>query len=197
MYITITQFLKETIPLFELFDVGEEFELNDGCILAINEPRPNDIKKLQEYIVNRTYLGFDTKEDAKWLMWIGSVDPMQLFTSDLQVRKDLHPVVIQSLTGVKKDELISRMGPWRCEDAAYIGNLCLLQHLHKEGYLWNEMSCYNAALNGHLEVLKYLRKKCPWNKDVCFVAAKFGRLDVLKYIRKKGCSWDEHLFCGG
>ena len=142
MSIIVTQKLKETIPFFELFTEGEEVKLDSSVIhtiSTIDEPRPDDVDKLQTYIVNRAYLGFDVIEDAKWLMWVGSVDPMQLFTPDLRVRSDLHPVVIRALNLVKRDELVSCMGPWRCEDAASIGNLYLLSFLH-------------------IEIVKYLRE---------------------------------------
>ena len=66
MSIVVSQTLKETIPFFEFFK-GEEVKLEESVINTINttnEPRPDDIKKLQEYIVNRAYLGFDVLEDA-------------------------------------------------------------------------------------------------------------------------------------
>ena len=191
MNIVVTRDLKETVPFFEFLTEGETIPLNDDVVEAIYRPRPKNFDKLQRYIVNRVYLGFDVLEDAKWLMWVGSVDPSQLFTPDLQVRKDLHPIVINMLNLVKRDELVSRMGPWRCEDAAAIGNLYLLRHLRGEGYSWNVESCFAAAENGHLEVLKYLIKSnCPWNQKlgcslsnlIYELAVKNGHLDVLKYL---------------
>ena len=50
------------------------------------------------------------------------------------------------------------------------------RHL-KEGCLWNEETSENAALGGHLHVLKWLRKKgCPWDKRTCSEAARGGHL---------------------
>ena len=115
---------------------------------------------------------------------------MQLFTSVLQVRNDLHPVIIQALNVVKRDELFSRMGPWRCEDAAVIGNLYLLQHLRNKEYPWNE-DTFGAAISGHLEILKYLHENgCPWDVLTPIGAAENGYLEVLKYLHENGCPWE-------
>lgn len=122
----ITQEIKETIPLFELCKVEEEIELSERCIDAINKPRPDDFDKLMQYIIDRSYLGFDDYEDTTLLMWIGSTDPMGLFTPDLQIRTDLHGVIRESLKRQNYESYISRMGPWRCQDAALIGNFHLL-----------------------------------------------------------------------
>lgn len=44
-----------------------------------------------------------------------------------------------------------------------------------------KITCYSAAVNGHLEVLKWARsQKCPWDKDQCLLSAKGN---VLEWIR--------------
>ena len=49
----------------------------------------------------------------------------------------------------------------------------------------------NAALNGHLEVLKWARENgCEWNSNTCANAALNGHLEVLKWARENGCEWD-------
>ena len=60
----------------------------------------------------------------------------------------------------------------------------------------------SAAMNGQLEVLKWLRKEndppCPWMEDTCTVAATSGRLEVLEWLRKENdppCPWDR-VKCG-
>ena len=51
--------------------------------------------------------------------------------------------------------------------------------------------CANAALNGHLEMLKWARENgCDWNSDTCANAAINGHLEVLKWARENGCQWD-------
>ena len=56
----------------------------------------------------------------------------------------------------------------------------------------NESTCRSAAWEGHLEVLKWLRRQgCPWNEYACIYAAKGGHLETLKWLRSEGCPWDE------
>ena len=52
-----------------------------------------------------------------------------------------------------------------------------------------------AAMNGHLEVLKYLVEvhEAPLNRDVGFRAAWKGHLHILQYLRTNTtCEWDRH-----
>lgn len=56
--------------------------------------------------------------------------------------------------------------------------------------------CANAAENGHLEVLKYLRENgCQWGRDVCSSAACGGHFEVLKWCVANGCPWDNVFSC--
>ena len=42
-----------------------------------------------------------------------------------------------------------------CRDAAATGNLSKLKRLHRAGRPWDETTCYEAAINGHVECLRY------------------------------------------
>ena len=54
------------------------------------------------------------------------------------------------------------------------------------------MTCVYAAVNGHLEILKWARENgCPWDKCTCTYAASNGHLEVLKWARENGCPWDK------
>ena len=62
-----------------------------------------------------------------------------------------------------------------CLNAAAEGHLDVLQYLRglADPFPWDEQVCYMAAVNGHLEVLNCLRELgCPWRKDLCLVAAR-------------------------
>ena len=49
------------------------------------------------------------------------------------------------------------------------------------------MTCSEAALNGHLECLKYAHESgCPWSEWTCTRAAEGGHLECLKYLAKTG-----------
>ncbi|CAB9500184.1 ankyrin repeat protein [Seminavis robusta] len=67
---------------------------------------------------------------------------------------------------------------------------------NKQNCPWNESATANAALNGHLKTLKWLRaNNCPWNERTCTNAAKNGHLHVLQYARDNHCPWNEHYLC--
>ena len=70
--------------------------------------------------------------------------------------------------------------------------LNVLQWGHDLGYDLDEMfdkyTITDAALNGHLEVVKYLRKLgILWNEMTCSNAAKNGHLEFLKWARANQC----------
>ena len=74
------------------------------------------------------------------------------------------------------------------------GKLELLEFLRGKGCPWDEWTCEFAALNGHLECLKYAREK--WMSLECsdlFAGCQKGHLDCLKYAHENGCPWDEGL----
>ena len=53
---------------------------------------------------------------------------------------------------------------------------------------WNELACTEAAKNGHLEVLIWLRdNNCPWNEYACTFAAASGHLEVLIWLHTNNC----------
>ena len=53
------------------------------------------------------------------------------------------------------------------------------------------MVCCNAALNGHLECLKYAHENdCSWDKWTCNNALFNNHLDCLRYAYENGCEWE-------
>lgn len=53
-----------------------------------------------------------------------------------------------------------------------------------------------AALQGHLLVLKYLRKlvpPCPLDFKTCNAASRGNQFEILKWLRKKGCQMNENV----
>ncbi|WZN66043.1 putative ankyrin repeat protein [Chloropicon roscoffensis] len=76
------------------------------------------------------------------------------------------------------------------------GSVKVLEDLRGKGYEFNEETCREAAEEGHLEALKFLRgldPPCPWDWGACSGAAGDGRLEVLKWARAQEppCPWDE------
>ena len=79
-----------------------------------------------------------------------------------------------------------------CQDAAANGELAALKYLRSRNAPWDEATCASAAWVGNLDILKWARKNgCPWDKRTCDHAARNGHLELLKWARKNGASWDE------
>ena len=80
---------------------------------------------------------------------------------------------------------------WTCANAAKNGHLEVLKWLRENGCPWDDWTCLYAAEYGHLEVLKWVRENgCPWDEDTCALAAWNGHLEVLKWARENGCPWN-------
>ena len=74
-----------------------------------------------------------------------------------------------------------------CACAALEGHLEVLKYLHEEAKApWDWNTAYRAAINGHLHILEYLveRKYDQFDVDACRGAAMEGQLDCLKYLRE-------------
>lgn len=80
-----------------------------------------------------------------------------------------------------------------CKEAAANGHLAVLKWMRlQEGFKsWDSGICNDAARNGHLEVLQWLRQEgCDWDANVCSFAALNGHLKVLQWSHQNGCEWD-------
>ena len=74
-----------------------------------------------------------------------------------------------------------------CACAALEGHLEVLKYLHEEVKApWDSLTARWAALNGHLHILEYLveRKFDKYSGFECQCAAKNGHLDCLKYLHE-------------
>ena len=79
-------------------------------------------------------------------------------------------------------------------NAAWSGNLELVQGLQREGCAWDWMACSNAVDQGHVELLRWARENGYDRKwDMCSHAASGGRLEILQWLRAEGCPWDHNV----
>ena len=125
--------------------------------------------------------------------------PPELLRLVLLELDDLSLIVFARAAGAcwraVKDARLSRSPrgiPGWCEQAARDGRLRVLQYLREEGCPWDMWTCYSAAQYGHLECLRYARENgCPWDEETCSRAASGGRLECLRYLHENGCPWDE------
>ncbi|GMH93436.1 hypothetical protein TrST_g7471 [Triparma strigata] len=69
------------------------------------------------------------------------------------------------------------------------GNIELLRWLREEKEVpWDGQACYEAAKEGHLEVLQWARENgAPWDDQTCAFAAQGGHLRVLQWAVEHGC----------
>ena len=76
------------------------------------------------------------------------------------------------------------------EKAIQLADLSGMQLLHQRGDLDEDSDslCKWAALQGQLEILKWLRENdFPWDSETCEFAAMNGHLEVLQRARAHGC----------
>eukprot|EP01113_Clastostelium_recurvatum_P037854 TRINITY_DN5578_c0_g1_i1.p1 TRINITY_DN5578_c0_g1~~TRINITY_DN5578_c0_g1_i1.p1 ORF type:complete len:232 (+),score=12.34 TRINITY_DN5578_c0_g1_i1:12-707(+) len=74
--------------------------------------------------------------------------------------------------------------------AAAIGDLGLLQYMHRDGLELNTPGLTLSAAK-HLPCLRYLHEHgCPWDEDTCKQAAFHGSIASLRYAHEHGCPWD-------
>ncbi len=73
---------------------------------------------------------------------------------------------------------------WTINAAAKRGNLEMVKYCVANECPIKVFACANAAFNGHLEVLKYLREtaKAPWAEGTASLAAANGHLHILEYL---------------
>ena len=78
--------------------------------------------------------------------------------------------------------------------AAEQGNLEMVKYCVANECPIDEWACADAAENGHLECLKYLREeaKAPWDWRTASWAAENGHLHILEYlVERKYDQYDE------
>ena len=76
--------------------------------------------------------------------------------------------------------------------AAAQGNLEMVKYCAENECPIDKEACAQAAQNGHLDVLKYLREeaKAPWDSDTADGAALNGHLHILEYLVER--KYDEY-----
>jgi len=87
------------------------------------------------------------------------------------------------------NDTINRLGFWAragdCDEAAKIGRLDILQYAYSKGVTITEAAARNAAENGHLHILKWMRNALGASvvhAEVAFQhAVRRGQLEVLKW----------------
>ena len=105
---------------------------------------------------------------------------------------------------IETDEFVHSLEGWAAEG----GHLACLEYLVRRNRGSESQSlppppcdvCYIAAINGHVECLRYAHQNgFPWDSNGrdqnCFDAAIIGgNLDCVKYCRDNNCAWDRDTY---
>jgi hypothetical protein len=68
----------------------------------------------------------------------------------------------------------------------------MLKWLHSQGCPWDEETCRDAAVNGHLEVLQFLHSQdCPWNLTIYEAAALSPNVKMQQWAQDNLKARDE------
>ena len=84
---------------------------------------------------------------------------------------------------------------WTIDAAAHQGNLEMVKYCVATECPIGKNACTNAASEGHLECLKYLREeaKAPWDYEVLHFAHANKHLECLRYAIEKKCpGWSSY-----
>jgi len=87
---------------------------------------------------------------------------------------------------------------WTITRAARQGNLEMVKYCVANECRIDKSACAFAALEGHLEVLKYLREEAeaPWDWYTATWAAQYGHLHILEYlVEREFDEFDEFSCC--
>jgi hypothetical protein len=81
--------------------------------------------------------------------------------------------------------------------AAASGSVPMLQWLKAQDIVFTAATMFNAASNGHTAACKHLRftEQCDWNIDACMAAALNSHLDTLKWLQEHGCPCEFQRVC--
>lgn len=84
----------------------------------------------------------------------------------------------------------STCGKHLCFNAAENGHLEILKWARSNGFGWNLGVCKVAAQNGHLEVLEWaMLNGCEYDSDICSIIAQYGHVRILEWLKSYYHNW--------
>ena len=71
----------------------------------------------------------------------------------------------------------------------------VIKLFQKKQYPSNSSACAQAAREGDLRLLRWLRfQGYPWDEKTCTAAVRNDDLDILKYAHENGCEWTKETY---
>ena len=180
---------KHILPRLNANDIKFLHEVNSETRkLVKRSTRADDLKKgfKVKEMSSISTLEFAWENKSLWPRW-WSAD--ELFCSQVARTNKLE------LLKWAQEEKKCKWNKSTIEVAAFIGNLEMVKYCVANECPIDERACENAAENGHLEVLKYLREeaKAPWIWTTASSAARNGHLQILEYlVERKYDKYDEY-----
>ena len=105
--------------------------------------------------------------------------------------------ILKYLNGTRNRNSCDYLFHYACRDAAANGHLDVLRYLREHFCLWDEYTYLGAAKGGHLDIIKYLHEnKCPSDLDgyALKYAATNGDLVMIKYLHEIRFPWNTRVF---
>jgi len=173
----------QILPRLNATDIKFLYEVNSETRKLIKRsPRAGDLKKKFKVREMSSILTLEVAWENKslWPRWWDE----SFFCYEVAQTNKLE------LLKWAREEKKCEWDEWTMDAAAYRGNLEMVKYCVANECPIDWRACAQAAGNGHLEVLKYLREeaKAPWDWRTAAWAAGNGHLHILEYLveRKYG-----------
>ena len=176
---------KHIIPRLNATDVKFLYEVNtETRKLVKRSSRASDLKEMfkvrEMSSISTLEVAWENK--SLWPRWWDETDFCQKVakTNKLELLKWI------------REEKECRWHEWTINAAAEQGNLEMVKYCVANQCPIDEDLCAFAAIQGQLEVLKYLHEdvKAPWDWETAYFAAQNGHLHILEYLVER--KYDEY-----
>jgi len=180
----------------ELFKtLTTEFEEDDNSMVGIDRQFldfPTSVKTyvdVKKWLDHYHYWMMKELPDEVYLFVLSESDKTEWKSDDFHEFPELEWVITKNIS----QETITEKQKETCFEKGFIK---IIQHLELKKN--NRNYCKQAALNGHLECLRYAHENnCPWGdwgEGICSCAAKNGHLECLRYAHENGCPWNKYTY---
>ena len=116
--------------------------------------------------------------------------PIYIFVQTIPLFKWIIENELNDTKSLTKYGIREQLCPW----ASYCGKLDILKYAVENNFKLNVFVSDNAAINGHIHILKWLHKKCPWDEHTINYAASNGHNSAVEFLYSKKCPINKRTF---